>query len=536
MYSIMLVDDEKGIVEGLSVIIKRDLSNCQVIGCAYDGIDGFNLSLELQPDIIITDIRMLQRDGLDMIQMLLSEGLNAKFIILSGYSEFEYAKRGIELKVNFYLNKPVEEEELYYCVNKAISEIEMERVQMEEIQGLKKKVASNLETFKEFVLRDILDAGSANIKDIAYLLDSIGLSLPTDSPYICAIIEINGSDGKQLQDEEFRRIQYIINTQLNDYAEVHILRYLEAHMVIMISNRTLVAYSQLIHSLESIKNTIMQKLQIPLTLGIGLPHTNIDGIHKSFEEAKHALNYKLIKGNHTIIQYDEIKKDSTHTFVIKEEDINHLEASIQSMNFEACKLIIDDIFKKIASHKNLSWSDLQLQCLGILLTGILRISPLQIQLNEFIGQDILSLEAISRFKTLDQLNGWLRTAIQKLIELKSISHIPLKNDIISEIKEYVAENFDKNITLAELSSRFYINLHYLSQLFKEKTGQTYLHYLMQLRVNRSKELLEKSELKVYEICQLVGYTDATYFSKLFEKFVGCRPSVYRKKFSKSDLS
>jgi two-component system response regulator YesN len=106
--------------------------------------------------------------------------------------------------------------------------------------------------------------------------------------------------------------------------------------------------------------------------------------------------------------------------------------------------------------------------------------------------------------------------------------IPKKSDVISEIKQYVTENFNKNISLADLSNRFYINLHYLSQLFKEKTGQTYLDFLTQVRIERSKELLEKSELKLYEICHMVGYSDATHFSKVFEKLAGCKPAEYRK--------
>lgn len=257
MYSVVLVDDEKGIIEGLKIIIHRYLPLCKVIGCAYDGMEGLQIIRNLQPDIVISDIRMLHSDGLEMIETLVQEGTRAKFIILSGYAEFEYAKKGMKLGIKFYLNKPIEEDELQDCICNIIQEIEKER-------------------------------------------DKETLSL---------------------------------SENLTD-------------------------------------------LTVP---------------------------------------------------------------------------VFDD--------------------------------------------DSLKLQ---------------------------------RRDLIPEIKQYIVENYDQNISLLELSNRFFINLHYLSQLFKEKTGQTYLEYLTQVRIERSKELLRKSDLKVYEVCQLVGYSDTTHFSKVFEKTVGCKPSEYRK--------
>lgn len=253
MYTVFLIDDEKGIIEGLKIIIRRYLPQCKVIGCAYDGIEGYLHVLELSPDIVITDIRMLQRDGLEMIEMLVSEGVQSRFIILSGYSEFEYARRGMQSGVKYYLTKPIEELELQESVNRIIQEIEASRKKEEQRTG-------------------------------------------------------NPND-----------------------------------------NRSRMS---------------------------------------------------------------------------------------------------DDLLKK--------------------------------------------------------------------------------KDVISEIKQYVLEKYNSNVSLAELSNRFYFNLHYLSQLFKEKTGQTYLEYLTQVRIEKAKQLLLQSDYKVYEISQMVGYSDTTHFSKLFEKATGCKPSEYRK--------
>jgi len=263
MYTVVLVDDEKGIIEGLTVIIHKYLPQCKVIGCAYDGREGVEIVRDLQPDIVISDIRMLRQDGLAMIETLVLEGVRAKFIILSGYAEFEYARRGMKLGVKYYLNKPIEELELQDCVTSLIQEIDGEQ---------------------ERASKELGDSSSA---PSAFSLDADSLA-------------------------------------------------------------------------------------------------------------------------------------------------------------------------------------------------------------------------------------------------------PRRTDVITEIKQYILNNYNKSISLAELSNRFFINMHYLSQLFKERTGQTYLDYLTQVRIEHSKELLRNSDLKVYEICQMVGYSDTTHFSKVFEKNVGYKPSEYRKTYNIND--
>jgi two-component system response regulator YesN len=117
----MLIDGEKAVVEGLKLVIATLLPECKVVGCAYDGDEGFRLGLELRPGIIITDIKMLKVDGLSMIERLQDEGLETQFVILSAYQDFKFTKEGMRLGVRHYLTKPVEEMELQECIRKIIN-------------------------------------------------------------------------------------------------------------------------------------------------------------------------------------------------------------------------------------------------------------------------------------------------------------------------------------------------------------------------------------------------------------------------------
>ncbi len=127
MYKVLLVDDENRITRGLRQIIPWEKLNCVVAGTAYNGEAGLQLAEELKPDILITDIHMPYMDGLEMIALLKPRHRAMKYIILSGYSDFKYAQRGIQLGVDNYVLKPVDERELESSIRKAISDIEEER-------------------------------------------------------------------------------------------------------------------------------------------------------------------------------------------------------------------------------------------------------------------------------------------------------------------------------------------------------------------------------------------------------------------------
>ena len=157
------------------------------------------------------------------------------------------------------------------------------------------------------------------------------------------------------------------------------------------------------------------------------------------------------------------------------------------------------------------------------------IYQIQLQLNKFLGKDILSLEEISRFQTISQIKNWLTNIFNTIIEIKISTNSSIKRDIIDEIKEYIKLDYGENITLANIAKKFYINPYYLSQLFKKKTGNTFINFITKVRIENAKELLSNGNLRIYEVANKIGYTEAKYFSKVFKKHVGCKPSKYRLK-------
>ncbi len=465
--------------------------------------------LELAPDIVITDIRMPQADGLEMIRRLKAAGCKSKFIVLSGYAEFEYARKGIELGVKFYINKPVEEEELEECVTKVIAEIEGERAQSRQ--------------WSEYVLRDMLDNGydvnvhGSEVQQLRWLVPG--------GFYACLLLEPDRESEGMREDRaesQLTRVEQIFR----HYGRVQAIRYAGNRLAVLVMEGKEMNEAALVRTVRKLQEAVSEEWGCPVSAGIGRAYPILGGIGRSFEEAQQALRYRVIKGAEAVIAYGDIERLASGTKSVTEEDIGSLEKCIDEMDAAGSAAVIGRIFRSIESESALSLEALQQICSMILLAGMMRMPYMQ--LGDFDGRQLLTLEGIARCRTMEELKAGVTRTIDGIISQK-LRSIPRKKDVIAEIKEYVAAHYAGNITLADLSARFFLNPYYLSQLFKEKTGDTYLSYLVGVRMAKAKELLEETDLKVYEICQTVGYSDTNHFSKLFEKQNGCTPSEYRKK-------
>lgn len=171
--------------------------------------------------------------------------------------------------------------------------------------------------------------------------------------------------------------------------------------------------------------------------------------------------------------------------------------------------------------------ELKTQCLNLLLACTKNLSYVQLQLHKALGKDILSLDKLSRFDSPEKLKNWLFNVIKSIIELKKQQEeMWVKDSAIENIKKYIDAHYSENLTLSMISERFFLNPSYISQLFKKRTGHTYISYLTQKRMEKAKELLQNTSLKVYEVSHKVGYSDVKHFSRTFENYFGVKPSHY----------
>ena len=137
------------------------------------------------------------------------------------------------------------------------------------------------------------------------------------------------------------------------------------------------------------------------------------------------------------------------------------------------------------------------------------------------------LPTVMGLNDMDSLWEWFRDRITNSVTHISNKNTETSNEVVEAAKKYIESNYNKNITLEDVSMRVNISAYYLSRIFKESTGENFIDYLTNLRIERAKELISTTQYSMKEICNMCGYSDPNYFSKSFKKNVGVTPTEYR---------
>lgn len=406
MYKVMLVDDEKKILDGLSAMINWAHYGFAVCARARNGAEALEAAKQWNPDLIVTDIRMGQMDGLEMIRVWKAISPRTQFIILSGYSEFGYAKQAMQLEVKHYVLKPIEETELEACLAKVAEEIRSSREEATELTTLRRQAQSYLRLQRENMLRDWIYAGP-HAEDIMANLTELDVRFPYPR---CGSMAIR-KDKPPLAwgDAEIKLVVELLTAALPSPSVVYPFRFEEGELGLMFSFESAGSEDHEGRTRECFLRLFSKQFSFAFRLETGPWASSSAELSESYRAA------------HAAIRREDAQAD------IKEEPL--------------------------------------------------------------------------------------------------LPHYP--RSIVDEIKAYIDAHYNEQLTLANVSERFFIHGHYLSQLFRKKTGVTFLHYLTAVRMAQAKQLLLATDLKVYEISSLVGYDDSKYFSKIFERTAGMKPSEYK---------
>lgn len=514
-FKILIVEDEKEKAKGIAYLVEKYNPICTPIVLAYDGQAGYDLALSEKPDIIMTDIRMPIMDGLEMIRALLKKGMKAEFIVLSGYAEFKYAKKAMELGVKDFITKPVDELELSALLNKLCKEI-LERKSSEDSMN---KMSDDV---LHYVLRGfVLGEEDSNGKIREYFASK--QLLDRDIQFFCIVFEeippdvlFDGEEG--YTDGVF--IQYI--------------RIKHKHIAMIVAGKNL-DMERKRDFIENINEKHKQTIKRG-SAGVSDTYHNYYQIPEAYKEAKVALNYKILKGNNSVIFYEDIYNLESRTDLLKESEMEQIKDRIDRFDQRGFQLVVKAIFRRVLSENQISLPELRKLSLKIVLLGLHNVPVVQLQMNEYFGKNLFTLKSIEKFQTIEQLENWIFNMVGSMNELMLKESVPKKLDVIAEAKEYIKHHYNKNITLNDISKKFYINPYYFSQLFKKKTGITYQAYLTNYRIDIAKKLLKETDLRIYEVGRLVGYSDVNHFSQVFAKTEGVKPSKYRQEEKEEEVN
>lgn len=511
---LLICDDEKLIRQGLAALDWEE-RGIEVVGTAKNGEEGFELFKELTPDIVISDIRMPKKDGIWLSEQICSLSSDTRMVFLTGYNEFEYAQSAVNNGVCRYLLKPIDEFKLYAIIDELAADIRVNRQSKEKMIEL-----HNMLTKSRYFLLNYL-FNHARSGTIDYEL----FEIEPDPKNMCATV-IKFDDAAADGNISFMVFEDLLKSLPENINIIPFFCDSELVFMCFFDCDTDETERRLFAFWESVNELINNRFNCNYNIGIGNITEAPFELEASYNSALQALSYSKGLGNKNIIYINDIEpmsQLSSYQTKLIDMYIKSLKNHDEKQTRRELKELFDSMKRSGTSLYNQ-----QRRCLSL----ILAISDALYDMDcdpaiLFKNTDAWSL--IRKSSSTEELRKFTEDITEVIIEHIAEIQRQKAANIITKVKDLVENNYADDASLETVASQVYISPCYLSVIFKKETGITFKNYLIKTRIDKAKELLSDTDLKIYEIAERVGYTDTRYFSELFQRVCGKTPSQYRNK-------
>ena len=511
--SILVADDEHLVRKGIRHLL-ADQPGYRVVADATNGEEALQKARELKPDIIILDVKMPVMDGLETLKQLNQLSPGSKTIILSGHNDFTFAQKALKFGANDYLLKPTNLQELMAALEKAKTHILEEK---DTQANLSSGMSAITEQFYLSLLRNEFQGA-----DISEKLESLAVREKSAS-----VLLISYDDRYRLQSEkskqEYRRLCIDLKQRIKTYLDRKIQREIPVlHLDYL--ECVVVHFSSLQPEAKELAKLILKNVEsaYPFTVAVGTERS-MPLINESYGDAREKIKNRLLIGGRRVIC--EAAGGATEQPSYPEDIEKLITRAIRFGDCDQVKTAAKTMFDKVARHLTSpkAWEHLSYHLLELsysVLTDLEVFSDERISFFEVSGEisNLTSAEDMRYFVTRNLLD--IASLIRSMNTGPSIA--------IRKAISYINDNYADRIALQDVAQYTCLSPNYLSQLFKQETGKSFLEYLTHCRVEAAKKLLVQSNLTISEIAFKLGYDMPSYFSEVFKRSEGFTPSQYRK--------
>ena len=520
----IIVEDEKIIREQISASIPWNTYGLDVIGTAENGRIALEMVGKFKPEIILTDIRMPEMDGLELLIKIQKEAPDTKVVLLTAYDDFKYIQTALKNGAFDYILKIAPTEDLINTVLKARDKVLEEQQKNHEAEKMKENLRETLQIANERLLNRLVSHKSKNIDYIVECLNKNGIFFK-DQNFFIVIVDFNQID-IYLEIERYNRIR---DSMLNVEKEISCngLWYFDERdrLIGIIQHDNSMACNEFSGVL---KKVLIQNEIAGFYAGIGASKRGVENIYISYYEAEKALEYKIVKSPETVIIYSEAlniqKKDWLNGYI--RECRKDLFALLKTFSEDRINDSIDRYFNELLSIDSINPNEIYQFCYELIQEANRDIEIIDPEFNSSIN-DYDFYSDIRQFDDINRLKDWLKELVSSIVKrAHNVREEPVSQTIGSVLK-YIDENIGFDLSLNAIAEKFNVNQSCLSILFKNKTGIYFKDYILKKKVERAQILLRDSKLRIKDVSIMVGYQDDKYFTNIFKKFTGMTPSQYK---------
>lgn len=477
MNKLLIVEDEKMIRQGIKSIAERSSVPIGEILLCKNGEEAIEIIKNNKIDVMITDIRMPKKDGITLVKEIQNFHHVPKVTVISGYDDFSFAVELLRYGVKEYLLKPIEREKINAILEK------LERQLKEEEKQVKDSAQIGIQQLKYMLLNPGIT------KDEIYAIEKEFEKYFVSGEYVVCCTNS-------------RSIPMISNTQ------VILLEDVNGQNIYLINTE--------------IKEMIFNNLLKDHFVGISKSYKNIRDLKNAYEEALHARKCAFITGD-SIKEYSKTKT-------------NH-ESGLEEV------ALIDSIVQLVGTDKIEDVKEFLANVLSKTKQGQIMPDDFMEIMNKLVDNICDNYKNVLDFENVEIENlkkGYIFDDVTLYYEVfyEWIKHINEK--IMTEYDDYknkqkiqkaigyIQKNYAKDLNMAVVSNHVSMNYSLFSYVFKQFSGMNFVNYLKEIRMKEAKRLLEKTDKKIIEVSNAVGYENEKHFMKIFKNTTGVSPTEYRK--------
>lgn len=499
MLKVMIVEDEELILQGIRNIIDWEALGLEVVHMAHDGTEALELWEKEPVQIVVTDISMPEMDGLALLRKIRRMDEQVRFIILTGYDEFSYAREAVRLDVENYILKPINEEELEHQLRETIQKLD-------EMDKKKIRYIDEKTQWMHFL------NGKTEEDESRKFAEMLGIA-EEDGNYHAALMKWD-TDG--LKEEKI--IDMIVELKKEEHLRVV---HLPPDSLLMILGGTDLDEEQELEYFAELQNRVESGFNIMTFICVGPSFQSIGQLRDVYRSAKKLQKYLIIEGYGSCISQRQIQNRKTESVNMDE---SRLRKFILKKEREAAVGYIEDLFiNNIRKDADIS----SLYQMAVKMAMMVQDIKKEYKLESSRFHDLSELmEAIF---DADNIHGIKAAFIAEIVEIIGCMHeedsqyTPVIRQIISEVQH----NYKEDMNLKTLAYKYHMNASYLGQIFQKEVGCSFAQYLSNTKNGIAKDLILNTNMKINDIARQVGYPDTSYFYRKFKQCYGVSPASLR---------
>lgn len=510
MYKVIIIDDEQMVRNGIKTLIDWETEGFAICAEGKDGREGLAAIMEYQPELVLIDIKMPGLNGIEVIAETRKQGFEGQFIILTGFSEFEFAKSAISLGVKEYLLKPIDEDELLKIVRQISSELDKKK-------EIGQYHSHNEAEARKGLMRRIL----LNIEPADVIEREIGLyHMELDYGMFCVAV---CQDSGLIPGEEnlvfLEKVQKLVKGDTACIEQIP----LDGQMILIGRD---VDYQRWVERLQRKNELLKEYYGSALSIAVGFNVCKWYDICHSYEIARYLMAHEFLFGKEQVLSIDFLSREMESGERITAE---YLEMLLEIGEMDGLESAVRRYQTYCALHLKKE-SEIKVQVIQNLMI-------LKNHLTEKYGPDKFTeeefQEAMQAIIAADELNGLMGRYREVLKALFGKIGSSDAGTVIKRVYYYMEKNYSQDLKLETIAKFFNYNSAYLGKIFRKEIGESFNNVLDMIRITNARRLLEETDLKVYQVSEQVGYGNLDYFYIKFKKYMGVSPKEYRKKLNAS---